>query len=110
MSNLITYTFSQVGFFNVSINAWNNISFGSFWVLIEVTNQLTGLQFRASTPLSPPNISCSIAKKQGLFLFLLKTGRLYQCSINFGDQSSILTINDYEFSFNNTFIGKLKAI
>lgn len=102
--NNFTYKFTTLGRFSTSLLAWNPVSFQSYSLLVEVTSNLDCLGFYSKKSQSSPNISCSIAGEKADFLFTMRTGRLYDCEIDFGDQSPLLLASDYEKALNNTII------
>lgn len=98
--SLFYYTFTSTGAYSVSVTARNSISFATYTLSITISSGIGGLSFKAG---NMPN-SSSIVGQPANFLFIIKVGSNYQCTINYGDGSPIATISDASAYINNTYV------
>ena len=104
-SPVVSYTFTMRGVYPVTVLVMNQISNGSNSKKIPISSEITGLSFYAGKSIQ----SASIVGKVASFLFSIATGSFYTCSIDFGDDTQIITITDRPYNLNNTFIKHVYA-
>lgn len=99
-SPTVSFSLPLIGIYTLRVYAWNPISNMTTSINVQAINGLTGGSFFCQNQFTSQ--SASVLNQNASFLFLLRTGTNYNCTVNYGDGSSLLVISDSIINYNNT--------